>query len=96
MDCIECTQILSKIRDGASANEGLVAAAQNQAFFLTATVLERLRFEGGIEGVTVRQFMRYSNILGQWAVKDSDLDMVAVIIAKTDNEEISSALETAL
>ena len=95
MDCIDCTEILSKVRDGASANEVLVAAALNQAVILATMVLEGLRVEGGIESVTAIQLMRYGSILGQWAVEDSDLDVVAVICTSTDNEETRSALQTA-
>ena len=70
MDCIDCTEILSKVRDGASANEVLVAAALNQTVILATTVLEGLRVGGGIESVTAIQLMRYGSILGQWAVED--------------------------
>ena len=95
MDYIDCMQILSKVKDGASAIEGLISAAENQAFILATMSIEKLRFEGGIENVTAIQLMRYGSILGKWAVEDSDLDVVAVICTDTDNEERRSALEMA-
>ena len=39
--------------------------------------------------------MRYGSNFGEWAVEDSDLDVVAVIYANLDSNEVKNALETA-
>ena len=94
-DDIDCMQILSEVKDGTSANEALIHAAESQAFFAATRTIEQLSFEGGMENVTALKVMRYGSTFGKWAVEDSDLDVVAVICTDTGNEERRSALEMA-
>ena len=95
MNCFNCIKILTEVNAALSAQKNLIAAAETQAFILSTQILERLVSIETLEGTPNVELMRYGSNFGEWAVEDSDLDVVAVIYARLDSNEVKNALETA-